>query len=296
MSVPLAYLGVIVIWSTTPLAIKWSSEAGGFLLGVSGRMILGALLCLLIVQFGKIAMPWDRRSVQSYIAISMAVYGAMLSTYWGAQYIPSGLISVLFGFTPVMTSLLTFVLLKENGFSLPKWLGMGLGIIGLGIIFQHDIQEDSSNVKGLIAVLIAVLLHALSSVWIKRLHLNISPIAMTTGGLLLAVPLYLLTWIFIGVQVPSYVPVRAVLSILYLSIFGSVIGFILYYYLLQHIDANKTALITLITPITALLLGGYLNGEIVASTVWIGTVLVLQGLAVYQFGGYFMMKLRNIMS
>ncbi len=46
MSVPLAYLGVIIIWSTTPLAIKWSNETGSFLFGVTGRMALGALLCL----------------------------------------------------------------------------------------------------------------------------------------------------------------------------------------------------------------------------------------------------------
>ncbi|MBU2479196.1 MAG: EamA family transporter, partial [Gammaproteobacteria bacterium] len=46
MSMPAAFLGVILIWSTTPLAIQWSSEGGGFLFGVAARMWLGALFCL----------------------------------------------------------------------------------------------------------------------------------------------------------------------------------------------------------------------------------------------------------
>ena len=50
MSIPAAYLGIILIWSTTPLAVKWSGEGPGYLFGVSARMAIGTLLCLLLVQ------------------------------------------------------------------------------------------------------------------------------------------------------------------------------------------------------------------------------------------------------
>ncbi|HID49904.1 MAG TPA: EamA family transporter, partial [Chromatiales bacterium] len=49
MSVPAAYVGIIIVWSTTPLAIKWSGEGAGFLFGVSARMLLGAVVCLLLL-------------------------------------------------------------------------------------------------------------------------------------------------------------------------------------------------------------------------------------------------------
>ena len=49
MSVPAAYLAVILIWSTTPLAVKWSSEGPGFLFGALGRMALAAVLCVTLV-------------------------------------------------------------------------------------------------------------------------------------------------------------------------------------------------------------------------------------------------------
>jgi drug/metabolite transporter (DMT)-like permease len=284
MSVPLAYLGVIIIWSTTPLAIKWSNETGSFLFGVTGRMALGALLCLMIIRLWKIKFPWDRRSIQGYLAISLAVYGAMLSTYWGAQFIPSGLISVLFGLTPLATSLLTLMLLKGTRLTVPKWIGMGLGLVGLAVIFQQDVQQGGKSIWGFVAIGIAVVLHASSTLWVKHLELKISPIALTTGGLVLAVPFYGITWIFLGSELPQHFPVRALLAIGYLGVFGSVVGFFSYYYVVQRVDAGKVALITLITPITALLLGQALNGETVSSHVWLGAAVVLSGLALYQYG------------
>lgn len=284
MSVPLAYLGVIIIWSTTPLAVKWSNETGSFIFGVSGRMLIGAMLCLIIIHLGKIAFPWHRRALQGYVAISLSLYGSMLSTYWGAQYIASGLISVIFGLTPLATSLMMLVLMKDSRLTATKWMGMSLGILGLAVIFQQDMQHGTNSIKGFIGILIAVLLHAGSALWVKRLQLDISPIAMTGGGLLIAVPLYGLTGFALEMGLPQHFPLRAVLAIGYLGTFGSVVGFVLYYYVLQRVEASRVALITLITPISALLLGQSLNGEIVSSDVWLGTAVVLLGLALYQYG------------
>ncbi|MEN8214816.1 MAG: EamA family transporter [Pseudomonadota bacterium] len=120
MSVPAAYLGVIIIWSTTPLAIKWSGETG-FLFGVSGRMLLGALLCILIIALWRLEFPWHRAARRSYWAASVTIYGAMIITYWGAQFIPSGLISVLFGISPIVTSLLSIIWLNDRTISPTQW-------------------------------------------------------------------------------------------------------------------------------------------------------------------------------
>ena len=284
MSVPAAYLGVIIIWSTTPLAIKWSSEAGGFLIGVTGRMLIGLLVCSLVIKLRRLEFPWAPKALWSYAAASIAIYGAMLVTYWGAQFIPSGLISVLFGLSPMITSLLTIIMLKQRLIRLTQWLGMLLGLIGLVIIFQRELHISFEGVKGLVAILCAACLHSLSAVSIKRINAAVSPLALTCGGLAIASILYSLTWCLLGMPWPQNISLRALFSILYLGILGSVVGFILYYYILKHVDAPKVALVTLVTPIMALLLGQWLNQEVVTPVIWMGAAMVLTGLAVYQWG------------
>jgi drug/metabolite transporter (DMT)-like permease len=273
-----------MIWSTTPLAIKWSGENGSFLFGVSGRMVLGALLTLLIIALKRVEFPWHATARRCYFIVSLSLYGSMMSTYWAAQFIPSGLISVLFGITPIVTSLLTVVLLGEHHFSLNKWLGMLVGVIGLVLIFNTELSLDEEGIKGLLAILLAVFLHSLSAVLVKQTNAGLSPLAMTAGGLLVALPFYGITWLWLGETIPHSLSWRAIIAVIYLGLFGSVIGFILYYSLLKQIEATKVALITLITPITALFLGQHLNGEIIHTTIWVGTSMVLGGLALYQWG------------
>ncbi len=283
MSVPSAYLGVIMIWSTTPLAIKWSAETG-VLFGVTARMLLAAILCLVIIALMRIKFPWHKRARRSYFAASIAIYGAMITTYWGAQFIPSGLISVIFGMTPIVTSIFTMIMLGERDFNLKKWAGMILGIIGLYVIFNAELNINANSIKGLLAVLLAVFLYAFSSVWVKRENASIPALAMTAGGLLVALPFYAITWLLIGTEtVAITLSTRSLLSIVYLAIFGSVIGFMFYYYIIKNIDVKKVALITLITPILALILGQYLNGESIHMAIWLGSGIVLIGLAIYQF-------------
>ncbi len=283
MSVPIAYLGVIMIWSTTPLAIKWSGETG-VLFGVTTRMLLAATVCLVIIALMRVKFPWHKRARRSYFAASIAIYGAMITTYWGAQFIPSGLISVIFGMTPIVTSIFTMILLGERDINIKKWAGMILGIIGLYIIFNAELNINANSIKGFLAVLLAVFLYSFSSVWVKRENASIPALAMTAGGLLVALPFYGITWLLIGETVPTTISTRGLLSIVYLGIFGSVIGFMFYYYIIKNLDVKKVALITLITPILALILGQNLNGEFIHMTVWLGSGIVLIGLTIYQFG------------
>ena len=93
MSFPAAYLGIILIWATTPLAITWSNDSSDFLLAVSARMTLGFIVCLLLLVMMRIPLRWHREAVMTYVAAGLGIYAAMIRGYWGAQYIPSGLIS-----------------------------------------------------------------------------------------------------------------------------------------------------------------------------------------------------------
>lgn len=292
MSVPAAFIGVIIIWSTTPLMIQWSSEGTGFLFGVSSRMILGVVVSSMLLMALARKVSWHPRAVKTYVAAGLGIYGAMTSVYWGAQFIPSGLISVLYGLTPIVTGLLAALWLNERSLTVNKLLGIALGIAGLVIIFGSGIEFGHDAVKGILGVLLSVVLHSVSAVWVKAIGEKLPAMDVMHGGLLIAAPLYVITWFSYDGVIPEHVSSRALLAILYLSVFGSVLGFFLYYYMLKHIDASRVALATLITPVTALLLGQMLNNESHDPLVWAGTALILVGMSFYQWGN----KLRYVFS
>lgn len=284
MPLALAYTIVILIWSTTPLAIRWSSIGGGFTFAVMARMLIGLALSLALVAVWRIGLPLHARARRSYLAGGLGTFGAMLCTYWGAQYIHSGLISVLFGLTPLMTGVLATLWLGEKALQPGKVAGLLLGIAGLALIFATGDQAGSGKaLPGLVALLIAVLIYSASLVWVKRIGDDSPPLATTAGTLLVAMPLFAFAWLLADGAPPAAVPAQAWFAIAYLGVFGSVLGFALYYYLIKHMEAGKVALITLITPVLALLMGNMLNNEVIEARVWLGAALISLGLAIHQW-------------
>ncbi|MDH5661207.1 MAG: DMT family transporter, partial [Gammaproteobacteria bacterium] len=217
------------------------------------------------------------------LVAGIAIYGAMLSVYWGSQYISSGFISVIFGLNPIVTGIMAALWLNERSLTPVKLLGVVLGIVGLVVIFSQGIHLGNHAVIGIAAVCLSVLLHSWSSVWFKKLDISLTALEITHGGLLVSVPLYLLTWFIAQGTWPENFSQRGLGSIVYLGIFGSVLGFVLFFYILKHIDVSRVSLITLITPVVALLLGYALNNEILNASVWLGTGLIMLGMSFYQW-------------
>jgi len=284
MSVPAAYLGMVLIWTTTPLAIKWSSEGVGPWLGVSARMQLGVFVCLVLVALLSRRMRWHAEARNTYLAAGLGIWVAMGSVYWGAQFIPSGMVSVVFGLAPVMTGLLAALILAERVFTPFRSLGMLLGIGGLLLVFGHSVQLGNNQLPGLLAVLVSVFAHSLSAVTIKRIGAGLHPLETTTGALLIAVPLFWISWGLDGAHTDVQLGQRALYSILYLGAIATGFGFVLYYYVLREVSPSTVALATLITPVLALLLGAWLNQEQVSAIDLAGAGVILLGLASYQWG------------
>ncbi len=284
MSVPAAYLGIIVIWSTTPLAIQWSGQGGGFLFGVTARMVLGALFAALAHGLLRVALPRHRAARHTYLAAGLGIYAAMLCVYWSSQYIPSGWMSVIFGVAPLITGAMASFWLGERAFSPDRLIGILIGLAGLVVVFRAGLALGPGAVNGLLGMLAAVSFHSASAVWVKRLNSGLHGLAVTTGGLWVAAPLFLTTWLFVDGVPPTSLPLRAQLSIGYLALFGSVLGFAMYFFVLRHLEAARVALITLITPVVALMLGHLLNGEPVSLSAYLGAALILSGLGLYQWG------------
>ncbi len=284
MYVSAAYLGIIIIWSTTPLTVKWSGEGSGFLFGVSSRMLLSLVLCLIFIKIFKVAFPWNREARHAYFSASIGIYGAMVCCYWGAQLIPSGLISVVFGLTPIITCIMAVRVLKEQSLTPMKIFGMIAGFMGLAVIFGTEFSTEVNSWKGIGAIFFAVLLYSFSTVLVKRSGTSLAPIALNCGGLAVSLPLYIMTWFVFDGVLPDAIPSRTLLSIIYLGVAGSLVGFILFFYVLKHMEAGRVALITLITPVIALFIGQAFNGEVIQKQIWIGTVLIMMGLAIHQWG------------
>jgi len=284
LTVTLAFIVVVFIWSTTPLAIKWSGEGVGFVSGITGRMLIGAVLAALLtfIRFNKLA--WSMKAIHVYFAAAVAIFGAMMPVYWGAQYISSGLISVVFGVTPIFTAFFAASLLHENSLTLSKVVGAFSGVAGLLVMFSEQLNLGSNALMGISAVLLSVILHSMSAVWIKHIDARLPALMITTGGLLFALPLFLLVYVLFAEPLPMQLPMRSIWSIVYLGVMGSIVGFVSYYYLLSHLRASTVALITLMTPVTALWLGNMLNNEDLTPFIWLGTSLVLLGLMLHQWG------------
>ncbi len=120
--------------------------------------------------------------------------------------------------------------------------------------------------------------------------------ATTLGALYVALPLFTLAYLislFFGFSEypqPQLWSLHSIASIVYLGLFASLIGFIAYFYILQKLNSSTVALITLITPTFAILLGALVNNETVTANIAIGAVAVLCGLALYSWGDKWIFK------
>lgn len=285
MSVPFSYLSVILIWSTTPLAIQWSGNSVGFQFGVASRMGIGLAALLVLLHIMKIELPWHTKARRLYLISGLSLYVAMSCVYWAAQHIPSGWISVVFGLSPIITSMLASLILKDAHLSGTRLLGMITGLSGLIVVFIESISISTAALLGILTVVVSAFAQSLGSVLLKQQKPELHSIAITAGSIIIALPLFILNCIVTGGW-PETIPMRTAASIVYLGLLGSAVGFPLYYYLLKNLSPERVAIITLITPVTALLLGAFLNGEVISSRVCTGTLLILAGLTIYEYGKY----------
>jgi drug/metabolite transporter (DMT)-like permease len=289
VSVPAAYIIVILVWSTTPLGIQWSSAGIGYEFGVALRMIIGLFALIIVARFQKLPMPWDTVARRVYLASGLSLFLAMSFVYWAAQFIPSGWIAVIFGLSPVLTSVFASLILHENSFTFGRTLGMLLGLGGLTMVFIEGLSISTAALTGVAVVTLGVISQSLGAVIIRKLKPTMPAISITIGSLTVAIPLFLANG-FYGSGWPETWPMQSLMAVVYLSVFGTALGFPLYYYLLKNVNAERVALITLITPVTALLLGSMVNGEVIGTEVWLGTALILCGLAIYEYGKYLPFK------
>jgi len=293
MKVLLAYLGMILLWATTPLAIKLSVEGLGVIWSATSRMTIG-FVCMIFIGFVlKKRLLFSRLAVLTYAAVAIQIYGAMSVVYWAAQFIPSGWISVISGLTPLVTALFAAIWLNERSLTIGKLLSYFLGVIGLGIMFGSAEKLSPQALLGLIGVLISISLQALSAIAIKRLHTHLPAFMQVTGGLLFALPFYFATWGMVDGYIPLQFTLVSFIAVLYLGVIATPVGFMLYYYLLSQRSVTQVSLVTLLSPVLALWIGHRMNNEPMTISIVVGTALILLALLAHNFFDRFFRALFN---
>ena len=128
MSVVIAYVTVILVWATTPLGIKWSSEGFAPLAGAFWRVFIAAVVATILAKIMRVAVPYHKKALSSYAAANIGLFLGISAVYVGATYLPSGLISVLFGLSPIVSSVLGRYFLEEPPFGVAQWIALALAL------------------------------------------------------------------------------------------------------------------------------------------------------------------------
>ena len=283
MKIIVAYLLVVLIWSTTPVAIQFSQNGLDFFTAVSLRMWISALLSLPLVWLMRQRLVFSKQAILSYLGGSLGIYGAMMSVYWGAAHIPSGLISVIYGLSPMLSGALAYVVLRERELTPVRSFALVMALAGLALVVSARISVDGLAWRGIVGSVVSVLCFAGSAVWVKQVGAGIHPMVQTSGTLWVSGILYLLTVPFFGVHIPQEKDVVSFAALGYLITCGSLLAFVLYFYILRQLPTSRVTLITLVAPALAIFWGYLLRDERLQWESFAGAGILLASLAVYQW-------------
>lgn len=283
MGPPLAYLIVICVWATTPLAIKFSSEYYAPLTAAALRfMLASAVACCLIALFHG-GSSLKRANWRPYLVASLGIFPNMPLVYLSTNYISSGLISVMLATSPFLMGALSIVLLRHNPFTPLRVLGLLVAMAGLLVITRDQLALSTSAWVGIALMLGSTLMFSLSNVLLKCLDTSeIDPLEQSLGAMVFALPGLLLCWYGFEGTAPELILNRSTWAIVYLACVASIVGFMAFYYVLRTLPIELVGLVPLITPALAMTLGALFAGEAVSASLKIGSVLILLGLAIYE--------------
>ncbi len=155
-----------------------------------------------------------------------------------------------------------------------------MGIVGVGVIFSNQLSVSGPRaLVGSAALVLSALSGAYSNVLIKAKAKHLDPSVTAAGQMLFGlVPLLALGFLLEGNPLKFHWTQRALISVLYLAIVGTVIAFVLYYWLIQHMNVTNTLLISLITPVVAVILGMLVLNEQLTWRTLAGAAMIISGI------------------
>jgi len=278
----LVWLLLCCIWGSTWLFIKIglrdlppiSFAAIRFLVAV---IILAAIILVRRLSLPRSSKDWWMLAGTGVLAFALN-YGLI---FWGEQYISSGLAALLQATIPAFGLVIAHIHLPAERMTPLKFIGVILGIAGVGVIFSNQLTfAGSKALAGSVALVISSICVAYSNVLVKAYAKKLEPTVIAGGQMFFGLfPLAIIGFATEGSPLNFHWTGMAIISLFYLAIVGSVIAFILYYWLVRRIDVTKSMLIALVTPVTAVLLGMLVLHEEMNWRTLAGGALIMSGIA-----------------
>jgi putative membrane protein PagO len=285
--VTIGYIVICLIWGSTWMAIRIGLESMPPVLAAGLRFLLASVFVILIMRFLDIRIQKDKDSLKIYFLMCIFSYVLPFAfVYWGEKYVNSGLASILFASFPlfvVVFSRIAMPLEKIDKYSL---VGIILGFIGIIIIFSNDLFTGMNlNLYGMIAIVTSSLMQSGIAVLIKKHGKHLNPLAMNFLPIFFAgIILTVYGWTFEDTRIINF-DSKAILSIAFLAMFGTVIAFTTYYWLLKRMSVVILSISSFITPIIAVILGWIFLNEKLNDRTFLGSLMVLIGILFANFNG-----------
>ena len=279
----LIWILTCAIWSTVWLFIKLGVRDVPPSAFAVFRMAIAFVVLAAVILLRRVPLPRRRREWELIAWTGVVLLGLNYGLLnWGIQFISSGLTAVLQAMTPVFGFVLAHLLLRDEKMTPWKALALGLGVIGVGVIFWDQLDVGGARaVQGSVAVVAGAACVAIAYVAMKRRGTGLDPSVITAGQLLSAlIPLSIYSAVVEGHPFEIRWTRTALVSGLYLALLGSVAGAWLNYWLLKRIGATKLLSMALIEPLVAVLLGAAFLGEDVSIRTIVGGVLILAGVGI----------------
>ncbi|MGE7909419.1 DMT family transporter [Lysinibacillus xylanilyticus] len=283
------YFFMCLIFGTTFLAIKIGVDAGvpPFLSAGLRFFIAGLLLFSFMVLREKTTIRLLFRKEMFFTGIGLT-FGTFATLYWAEQYVTSGIAAVLSATGPMMIIVIQTFILKQKG-SRKSFIGCVVGVIGVTLLILPSFSLDISPfwMVGCFAIILGEFFYASGTIYSKhviRKFETTSPIALNAaqmmhGGILLII----LSFFTENIQLDYLFSPASIGSLLYLTIFGSMIGHSIYYWLVSRTNPVFPSTWLYISPLIAVMLGVIFYHEYISWLTGIGTLTIIVGTVLVNF-------------
>ena len=287
IKIVLGYITITLLWGSTWLAIRVGLDSLTPMFAVGVRFFIASIFVFIIMKISKVKLQTDALSIKLYLFIALFSFIVPFSlVYWGEQFVPSGLASVIFAVFPFFVILFSWLLLPDGSIGIYKSIGVFAGFIGITIIFWEDLSLDFAEYSlGMIAILVSATIQGFVAVIIKKHGSKLNPLSMNFIPLLITGVVLIPIGLLFENRESLIFDSKAIYSILYLAFFGTVVTFTIYFWLMKKINVVILSLSTFLTPIIALILGAILLSEKFTTNQILGSSLVLIGILFANFRG-----------
>jgi drug/metabolite transporter (DMT)-like permease len=277
----IVWLILCAIWGTTWIFIKFGLQGGipPFTFA-SLRFIVAILGLVAIVGLGKIPLPTGRSQWKMIAVTGFLQFTVNYSlVFWSEQYITSGLAAVLQSMISVFGLALSWFYLPDERVDGLKVMAVIIGIIGVAVVFYEQlVVENPMAFFGSVGIVVGAYAAAHASILVKAKASGLHPASLVLGQMVCGLIPMLILAAREGNPLELKLSGIAIFSVFYLAVPGTIGAFWLYYWLLGRIESTKAMMISLVTPIIAVIVGVAFGDENMPATLMLGGALILIGI------------------